>query len=133
MSLFQLYLITRLDNLSACFVFICCISAVMVIVSSVIALVNSDYDRYSSIDKQEQRLHLLGKRMAKWASVVLILSSFIEIAVPDEKDVAMIIGGYYATNNEQIKQIPDNILAATNEFLKEYAKPLKDKAIEVTK
>ena len=49
-------------------------------------------------------------------SLTLVLG-FIFSLSPDEKQVAMIAGGYVVTNAESVAELPDNIMNAANRYL----------------
>lgn len=54
--------------------------------------------------------------------IVPALCLFMSAILPDEKQIAMIAGGYFATNNEEVKKLPDNVLGAVNSYLEKIQK-----------
>ncbi len=90
-------------------------------ISLIIYCSNTDKDYKPEVSAQESATRVI--KHTKWP---LILALVLLIAAPDRKDIYMILGGYYVTNSEQIKQLPDNVLGAVNTFMHEYAGTAKD-------
>ncbi len=70
-------------------------------------------------------------KITKWVKLFSITAIFLGTTAtvfPTSKEAYMIFGGYYLTNNAQAQQLPENILEATNTFLKEYSQEFKDTA-----
>ena len=56
----------------------------------------------------------------------ILFCFLMSILIPNEKQLAYLIGGYVATNNEQLAKLPNNILNLANKYLDKYAKLLDD-------
>ena len=57
----------------------------------------------------------------KWVrnSVLILLTGILFALLPTKKDLAIIYGVSYVSNNEQIKKLPDNVLNVVNTWLEE--------------
>lgn len=53
--------------------------------------------------------HFLG-----WAALVVVL---LNIIAPSEKQIYTVAGGYAATNDAELKKLPDNVLHVANDYL----------------
>ena len=118
MTIMQLYLLTRLFEMKDTFLALIGPMAVLSVICMVIALVSST---------ESPNVSKTSKKYAKIFVSLLILSIVGNVMAPSQKDAYVILGGYYATNNEEIKKLPENVVAASNAFLKEYtAKATKE-------
>lgn len=61
-------------------------------------------------------------KVAKWCIIFTTIASLLGSILPTNKQLMWIVGAYVVTNNEQVKELPDNILRAANDFLKELHK-----------
>lgn len=52
-----------------------------------------------------------------WA--VLYLLSWSSNFIPDHKQLAFIVGGHWAINNEDLREMPDNVAKVVNGYLEE--------------
>ena len=122
MSILQLYLLTRLFELKDTLVpiiVIMSIASVIVFLASLIA------------DTTEVRTK--SRKYFRIFVSILTVAVLTNIAVPSQRDAYVILGGYYATNNEEIKKLPENIVAASNAFLKEYVAKASEELDKETK
>lgn len=122
MSLFTLYILTRLDAFHGYFIFLSILSGVVLI-----AITIATFACYAENEKEETKKMVIG--WLKKALIIFISISALVNFTPTNKDLTIILGGYYVTNSEQIKELPDNVVGAINSFLGEYA----DKAKETIK
>jgi uncharacterized membrane protein len=109
MSLIQLYLLTRADHihdLLVVFGIIFFMAAFMVFIGRTMT---------GSEASDEEHMGVAAKLFAGFI-VLLILSC----AVPTKEDLYVMLGGYYATNDAELKKLPDNVLGAVNDFLTQY-------------
>ena len=135
MSLFTLYLLTRFTSFGNYLTFLAIISYAFALVSFFCYLANADSYGLSEADKK-----IAKNKCFKWLKGMIVIGTifgFLSSAMPSNRDAYMIVGGYYATNyiisSTAAKQLPDNILNATNTFLKEYAGDISKQVKEVTK
>lgn len=128
MILFEIYLLTRLNPLIGYLHLASLASLICVVVFAFMCAINSD-QRYDS----EKYFFKLAESKLRTSIISCTLLSLLSVVIPSQKDAVMIIGGYYATNSAQIRQLPENVLAATNAFLKEYAEPLKQEVTETVR
>lgn len=59
--------------------------------------------------------------------VILIVCSFLWVAIPSHKQMAFIAAGYIVTNNEDIKKIPGRSMEFLNKYLEEQINELDNK------
>ncbi len=118
MSLFTIYLLTRLTaiaDLALCL----SIAAAAAILFCVLLIVIEDL-----------------KELTPWVKRLFItfcITSSIFVLLPSTKEAFMIIGGYALVNNEEVQKLPANVLGAANGFLEEYIQDAKKEVQEVTK
>ena len=68
----------------------------------------------------ERRAAAVSKRW--WiALTVLVCSITVGVLAPTERQIAMIVGGYVATNIEGVEKLPANVVRAANAFLERLA------------
>lgn len=102
MTLLQLYLISILPRFSPMFIgFGLCLS-----------IASAMWISFSIAES------LVPIRKLKTIIAVPIILLLFGIAIPSEKQLMFIAGGYFATNNEEAKKLPENVLKAVNNFLK---------------
>jgi len=78
-----------------------------------------------SIDKMAYDIRELSKRMIKRILPFFIIFCLIRIAVPTTKEMVIIKVLPKVLANEQIQELPDNVLEFINGWLKEYT-PVKE-------
>jgi hypothetical protein len=104
MNLLELYLITVLPNLKAPLVVIPILT--MMIYAAACVAMDIEYDK-----------------TPKHPGLVFgtcILCFFLSASIPSESQLMMIAGGYIATNTDGVKDLPENLVKAANEFLESY-------------
>src|SRR5579872_6900306 len=124
MSIPTLYFLTRLDSLHAYLVFLsiaatCLLGALAFILF--FCYVES---------AEDETIIMIHKGVKKCAWLAIILGLFTNM-MPTNKDLAIILGGYYVTNSEEVKKLPNNVVHAMNDFLSQYADSTKDAIKEV--
>ena len=104
MSLFDLWLyfvaIPAIGGLSA-------VAAFVIFVIGVVYAISNE-----GIDK---KVH------GRLAVIVFVLIIFAAI-IPDKNQIVFLTGAYVTTNTEGVKELPENIVSAANNFLKDYTK-----------
>ena len=135
MSLFTLYLLTRLEELKYFFKDTIGLSMGLTVTCAIMfgivcfaGAINNDWDEdgYTNMRK-------ITRKYFTRLSILTVFLMFFNVLVPNNKQAAFIVGGYYVTNNEDIKKLPNNIIAASNAFLSEYAGETKAATKEVVK
>ena len=76
------------------------------------------------IDKK-QEVDVVMKPYIKWILVWLFIM-FANVLIPDNKSLAVILGGYYAVNNEELSKMPTKAGAVINKFMDNYLEEKKD-------
>lgn len=118
MSLTTLYFLTVLPNLGEFLSGIAAIGSLVMLFAMVIC-------GMATADGYFERYPLKGV-IASWA--ILLVLGLTSALLPTERQLYIIAGGYFATNNEAMKELPDNLLNAVNDWLKvasEKAKEIK--------
>lgn len=54
--------------------------------------------------------------------ILLSVSTGITVITPSRADIAVILAGTWATNNDEMKRLPDNVVGTINKFLDDYRK-----------
>lgn len=118
MSFLSLYLITRVVALNEVAAIFLALSGVL----SIIFLVCYAVTTADGGNNSPQRSWF------KYAVISFVASAIVVVLTPTNKDVAIILGGYYVSNSEEIKQLPDNVAKTANIFLKNYIDSQNEKA-----
>lgn len=111
MSLFELYLLTRLDIIHETLIVATFLSCFLLLFGLIFGWLDNDED------------FACPKTYSVWrkrTGITLVISSVLLIATPTTKDIAIIYGLNYATNSEEVKKLPDNILKTINTQLEEW-------------
>lgn len=118
MDWFTLYLLTRLPGLQTFSI----IMAILLGMLVVVALMGC-FIAYS--DNED----LAVKNFSLWLAGSTLVAFFTAclggVIFPDEKDLAIIIAGQWATNSEEMKKLPDNVAATLNAILEQAQSGLK--------
>ena len=112
MDLLTLYLIFILPNIQGVFIFLSIVTGVAILASFV----------FGAIEENE--------RAKAWgSSMIKVIIPFVVVAslIPSSKQMMYIIGGYAATNVENIEKLPKNVVNAANKFLESYTQEEKKK------
>ena len=112
MSILFLYVLVVLINLKVIFI---CLSISAFIVSLVIIFFS--YDQFFEDDKIEDFRRIMKKGKILLISSVLL--GGLVCFIPSWKQIAVIVGVNYLTNNEEAKKLPSNILKYINKKLKD--------------
>lgn len=119
MTTWQLYLITRLDNLNSFFCFCLIFCFFILSILFFIFIIKAKDDDFNDENEKDN----FCKSMAKYFSITLIMTfifTIIAILIPSEKDVLNIYAGEWITNSKEMKEIPDNTVKAINKLLELY-------------
>lgn len=121
MSVFELYLITRLDSINSFFsgiIVLCFVSIIILIIIYAVKLDNNDF-----LTPKYKKLFI--KKIKKYIYIniwVLIISIIFSLAIPNEKEFLEIYAGRWATNSKEMKNLPNNTIKALNKLLEDYNK-----------
>lgn len=127
MNWFEIYLWTRLDMISGItltFAVLFGIIAVISVVGSLIYAHDPSYAEYTRKSVYEKSL-ASWRMIRKWTVTLACIAIPLAIAVPTKSDLALIYGLHWATNNEDVKAIPDDAVKLIREWLNE-ARPEKE-------
>lgn len=106
MDWFTLYVLTRFNTLSnACLL----ASMALALATTIICIVGSvQHD----VDKRDFPWSLLKKVL-----VALAISTAGVVLTPTRSDIALIVAGHWATHNEEMAKLPDNVVRTLNSLL----------------
>lgn len=123
MDFLTLYFIVILPSLKSAIIALAAIVLIASIVMGVAYFIQGDIV-YGDSDKKKA-LFKSGRSYLKKGAIIfapiLLLASFI----PSEKQMMYLIGGYAATNVENIEKLPKNMVNAANKFLEDYTEEKK--------
>lgn len=135
MTMFQLYILTRCqhinDMLCQAVAFLAGLVALICAIS-ILRYVFIQLDEYRQVVKDEKvaAVKKTSWPLLKRTAILLTIVSILAPLVPNNRDLYVMIGGYYVTNNDEIKKMPNNVLKAANNFLEEFAeKPVNAKEV----
>lgn len=122
----MLYLFTRLDNIIVFCVTLVSISSIAILVLGIAyALIRTS----SFMDKDDEKQL---SQFKKWIIRLIVFTMFFSVLIifiPSTKEVAFIyLGGKladYGSNNEDLKQIPDNAIKMLNNKMEQYLEEQK--------
>lgn len=109
MSMWQIYWLTRLFNLQSAL--------------SVIAVVfgfSTFLFGISMVTEFKEKEKGIYKYWAKQSLTAFVSSMALFIFLPSKSDVAIMVAGSWATNSEEMKKLPDNVVKTINDFLSEH-------------
>jgi hypothetical protein len=72
-------------------------------------------------DEDGRKIALRIFKFAKKVGVYAIVFALISSALPSERQLKYILGGYVVTNIVGLNELPPNIIKAANKFLEDYA------------
>lgn len=133
MSIFTLYLLTRMESLKYAFSNWQFLFGRALLISLLIWGITRvcELDCPDSLKENIQKINKQAYKAFKISLCLTIFCSIGDVLMPTNKDAYIILGGYYVTNSEEVKALPDNVVGAVNGFLQEYTKDLpKKKPVE---
>lgn len=110
MELLTLYWIIILPSIGSVFLFIGTFSTIIISVLYALSIAQ-DCPWHGYLHKK----HLIAP----------ILTLLIGVVIPDNRQMTYLIGGYAATNVENIEKLPKNVVNAANKFLEDYTEQPK--------
>lgn len=121
MSKFELYLLTRLDGIQELFAGIAIASGIFIFFAIILGPLLMD----SLSDYIEEPF----RKTASWVKRLVFTAAIcglISVSIPSTKDLAIIYGLNYITNNEEAQKLPDNVLKTINKQLEEWQREDKE-------
>lgn len=118
MTIFQLYLLTRLDAISSAahnFTFLFGVFSILSVVTFIIISIGKTVDKTITEDFVSTVRKTMKVFITCWAVVFTV-----GLVTPTSKDAFMIIGGAYVTQNQDVQAMPPAVFKAMNKFLQEY-------------
>ena len=117
MELWQLYLMLQADSINNGVTALLVITSILLSLGCPIAFAAIN-DFAHTENRESYRRYV--KRTAKTSLITILILIPITMLMPSTKTLTYMIGGYYVTNIEGIKDIPPNVLNMMNKFMEEY-------------
>ena len=118
MTAWQIYLLTRCEGLrSAAFGAMVVAGAIAIVFLFCIPIL---FDGWM-IESEELRASIR-RQMRLWTIGLVGVATPIMVLVPTKTDIAIIIAGAWATNNADMRAMPDKAMQVVNKFLDDYLK-----------
>lgn len=114
MSIWELYFLTRLEPVNIFVLTGAIICGIVLLVCTIYYAMES-----SGGFGDESTLATL-KNLRKRSFVIEVILSVLLVLLPTTKDMAIILGGYWVTNNKEVEKLPENVVKTVNSFLKKY-------------
>jgi hypothetical protein len=118
MTMMELYWLTRLPALGSFFGSIAIVALIILPFFAAIAGKAVIEDDMTSQTYKRWTLGLIAG---------ILGFGLLNVAAPDERSIAIILTGYYVTNNEEIKKLPDNVIGSINTLLEGFQGKIDEK------
>lgn len=118
MSLFEIYLLTRLDTLSHVVNMVAGVSAMVWLVFAIMLFAAHFDDAFDDDTSGSVR------RGFVYSTLGVVLLGLLAVAIPSKDEVGMMLVGQWVTNNEEFQELPNNLARAANEYI-EYIETLQ--------
>ena len=113
MTIWQLYFLTRMEKLQD---LLCGVAAIFLILTACGAI----GILISMVEDAEKETKAAVYRWVKIGIAGSSIFGLLTIAIPSNQDLAIILGGHFVTNQEEIKKLPANVAKTLNDFLERY-------------
>lgn len=124
MSAFTLYLIGLCDDVSTFFVVLFCLSTVSYFVKVVWVLNNNDSCKYCEYNPKHIDMHKYPP--VSWL-IANVLIALIIVFIPSSKTLTLMVTIPAVTQNENFKELPNDIAVYLRKLINEYTKEEKSK------
>lgn len=115
MSFFKLYLFfVALPHLGIAAGVLCGITGIGAVVATICHITNLTSQTF---DKDAVKLMPYSKFYMRLLWPLLFLSMTLAVFSPSSDELWMVAGGYAATNDAELKKLPDNVFRAANDYL----------------
>lgn len=81
---------------------------------------------YSTDEEDVAKYEPMFTKKLKLVFTILVVLVVVKVLIPTQKEIALIIGGSYVLNNEEISKLPTNTVKAVNTFLEEYTNAIEE-------
>lgn len=119
MSLFTLWLLTVIPALGTFFQTL----AIIALITCGLAFLGW---AVSLTEDPDGAFNRCTNKFKTFAMVIAIVSGLLSALIPNERGIYLILGGYYVTNTEEIRELPENVVGAANAWLKNYKEFLEE-------
>ena len=116
MEYFLIYLIGVVDNLKEFFHFFGSISLIACLVAFCIFKLQSSSEYNSK--REEERFNKGASISLKWA-IIYFSFVFLSLLIPNSKTLVAMVTIPPVINNEQVQELPENVLGFINDYIKE--------------
>lgn len=118
------YWLMQLDSICN---FVKCIAVLGSILLIVLIILRIIVKAYVEWDEEAEAFYTVTTPLYKFSSVVIPIFVLLNVFIPNTKTVAAMILIPPIVNNEQVQQIPDDILTFVRSVIKEYTFDNKEK------
>ena len=118
MDLSTLYWILILPSIGGAITAIGVMSGVGFGIAGLVCFISGDM-QYGDEDRKTA-LFTSGRKAIKTGVIICFPIIFLASFIPSSKQMMYMIGGYAATNVENIEKLPKNVVDAANKFLESY-------------
>lgn len=118
------YWLMQLDSICD---FVKCIAILGSILLAVLITLRIVFKAYAEWDRESETFYTVTTPLCKFSSIVIPIFVLINLFIPNTKTVAAMILIPPIVNNEQVQQIPDDILTFVRSVIKEYTFDNKEK------
>ena len=125
MTTFEVYWLTRLDNISDLLAIALGICAVAAFFGPI--MIHAYADTETDTKAEENRVKAMAVPFAKRAFIAFLAVAALRVFIPSTKELVAIYGISYLTQNKDAREIPAAALKVLNKELQELAGDNKDK------
>ena len=126
MSSLAIYLFTLCESVGLLFLWLGGVTLAYAAVAAAVSGANSEFAQEGAGPYFKRSVKML---QVKTAIIVGIVTLFIGVMVPSKKDIALIYFVPKLIANEQVQQLPSNIVQLANESITYLIKEIKDEVV----
>ena len=119
-----IYWLMQLNSICDFVEFIAVLGSILLIVLIIFRII---FKAYAGWDEEAETFYAVTTPLCKFSSVVIPIFVLLNVFIPNTKTVAAMILIPPIVNNEQVQQIPDDILTFVRSVIKEYTFDNKEK------
>ena len=119
-----IYWLMQLDSICN---FVQVIAVLGSILLAILIIFRIIFKAYAEWDEEAKTFYIVTTPLCKFSSIIIPIFVLINLFIPDTKTVAAMVLVPPIVNNEQVQQIPDDILTFVRSVIKEYTFDSKEK------